>query len=324
MMARQVAIAVDLGGSFIKAGAVDANARILHELRIETGHQEGVEAVLWRIDTVVQSLLRELNLDRDGITGIGVGCPGLTDTRTGIVRFAPNLKGWTNVELGAHLARKFSVGVAVENDANAAAWGEYWAGAAKGVSSIVLLTLGTGIGGGIILNGEIWHGFTDTAAEIGHMVIQADGEPCACGGRGCLEAYASVTALRRRARQATDAGEQSSLAPYLQEQELTGEQIYTEALAGDPLATRLMHDVGYYLGVACVNIMHVLNPEKILLAGGLSAASEMIMRPLMETVQRRALPVPLGKASIDFASLGDKAGLIGVAGCVFHRFATSA
>lgn len=323
-MSDRIAISIDLGGTFIKGGAVDDRGKIIHELQVETGASEGLEAVIWRVETVIDSVIKHLGAARDHVVGAGIGCPGLTSVETGTVHFAPNLPGWENVELGARLAEKFTMPIVVENDANAAAWGEYWVGSGKGTSSLVLFTLGTGIGGGIVLNGQLWHGFTDTAGEFGHMIVEADGEPCVCGNRGCLEAYSSVTGLRRRAAQAISDGEQSALATYLDNQDLSGEQVYTCALSGDPLAARLMRDAGYYLGVATVSVIHMLNPEKILFAGGLAAASDMIMNPIREAVQTRTLPVPRAKASVAFASLGNKAGLIGVAGCVFHKYATSA
>jgi len=322
-MPDRIAISADLGGSAIKAGAVDENGKILRELRVETRASEGVDAVLWRIETVVDSVRNNLRDSHHEIIGAGVGCPGLVNTQTGTVHFAPNLTGWQDVELGPRLAERLKMPVLVENDANAAAWGEFWIGSAKTASSLVLFTLGTGIGGGIVLDGEIWHGSTDTAAELGHMIVEANGEPCACGSRGCLEAYSSVTGIRRRATEAINAGESSALSTYLNNGELSGEEVYTCALSGDPLAARLMREAGYYLGVATVTVMHMLNPEKILFAGGLAAATDMIMNPIREVVQTRALNVPRDKASVDFAYLADKAGLIGAAGCVFHRYATS-
>jgi len=323
-MPDRIAISIDLGGTFIKGGAVDERGKIIHQLRVETGASEGLEAVIWRIETVVDSVIKHLGAATGDIVGVAIGCPGLTNVETGTVHFAPNLPGWENVELGARLAEKFAMPIVIENDANAAAWGEYWIGSGKGASSLVLVTLGTGIGGGIVLNGELWHGFTNTAGEFGHMIVEADGEPCVCGNRGCLEAYSSVTGLRRRATQAISDGEQSALAIYLNNHDLSGEQVYTCALSGDPLAARLMRDAGYYLGVATVSLIHMLNPEKVLFAGGLAAASDMIMNPIREVVQTRSLPLPRAKALVALASLGDKAGLIGAAGCVFHKYATSA
>jgi len=323
-MPERIAVSVDLGGTFIKAGAIDERGKILHEIRAETRASEGVDAVLWKIATVAESVMKHLVIAPEDVVGLGIGCPGLTNTDTGTVHFAPNMPGWNEIELGPRLSDKLRMPIVVENDANAAAWGEYWMGSGKGASSVVLFTLGTGIGGGIVLNGEIWHGFTDTAAELGHMIVEADGEPCGCGNRGCLEAYSSVTGIRRRAAKAIDEGKQSVLETYLRNGELSGEQVYTCALSGDLLAARLMREAGYYLGVAAVSIIHILNPQRVLFAGGLAAASDMIMSPILEVTRTRTLPVPRAKASVALASLGEKAGLIGAAGCVFHKYATSA
>jgi len=317
-------IGVDLGGTNIKAGLVTEKAKVIVKTSLATEAPNGPDHVLNRIVMAVNEVIRRSGLDGDRIAAIGVGSPGTLDTKTGVVLYPPNLPGWRNVPLIEYVEKKTGIRAVLENDANAAAYGEYWAGAAKGADPVVMFTLGTGIGGGIIIDGRLVHGNTDAGGELGHIVIEVEGRKCACGNRGCLERYASANAMAMRFAEAVAAGEQSSLAAKVDNgDEVTSKMIYEAALAGDDLANRIMWETGMFLGVGVVNMLHTINPARVVLAGGLAAAGDLLMRPVLETVEKRALPDTQRDCVICFATLGEDAGLIGAAGCALAAFGTS-
>jgi len=306
-----IVIGVDLGGTNIKAGAVSYDGRVLFRCRTTTEGHMGPAAVVDRIAQAIRDCLAGVEGGRERTAGVCVGSPGPLDLKNGVVLTAPNLPGWVNVPLRAMVEERVGLPCVVENDANAAALGEQWVGAGSGADSLVLLTLGTGIGGGIVLNGKIWHGFTGVAAEIGHMSINPDGPACNCGGRGCIEAYASATAMVRRMREAIAAGRHSSLAS--KGEKLTARDIYEACVAGDQAALENMHTTGFYLGVAIANILNVLNPEVVVLSGGVTAAGDLLLRPIQQTVREHALEAAREGVRICFSALGDDAGVIGAA-----------
>ena len=313
-------IGVDLGGTNIKAGVVDASGGVLVKDAIETQAEGGPSVVIKRICQIIDAVREKGSLSWKKIGGVGVGAPGTLDHKKGIIFHPPNLPGWRNVPLRDEVAKNIPGGAIVENDANAAAWGEYWAGAGREVHSMVMLTLGTGIGGGIILEGKLVRGAHDSAAELGHTIIVRGGVPCGCGSRGCLEVYASATAVVRRFKEAVDAGRATTLSQDVREgKEITSKIIYEAALAGDELAKEVMEETGRYLGTGIVSIMNTVNPARIVLSGGMIHAGEMIMRPLKETVQELAFPIPAEKTEIVFATLGEDAGFIGAAGLALER-----
>jgi len=313
-------IGVDLGGTNIKAGAVDPSGGVLVKDSTETQADCGPPVVIQRICQIIDAVRQKGALSWEKVGAIGVGAPGTLDHKEGIIFHPPNLPGWRNVPLRDEVAKNFPVGVIVENDANAAAWGEFWAGAGREVHSMVMLTLGTGIGGGIILEGRLVRGAHDCAAELGHTIIVRDGVHCGCGSRGCLEAYASATAVVRRFKEAVGAGRATSLAKDVKEEkEITSKMIYEAALAGDELAKEVMEETGRYLGTGIVSIMNTVNPERVVLSGGMIHAGDMIMRPLRETVKRLAFAIPGEKTEIVFATLGEDAGFIGAAGLAMER-----
>lgn len=322
-------IGVDLGGTNIKAGVVDASLAgqaggVLAKDSTETQADSGPRVVIQRVCQIVDAVRQKGSLSWEEIGGIGVGSPGTLDHKKGIIFYPPNLPGWHNVPLRDEVARSLPVGVIVENDANAAAWGEYWAGAGREVHSMVMLTLGTGIGGGIILEGKLVRGAHDSAAELGHTIIVRDGVECGCGSRGCLEAYASATAVVRRFKEAVSAGRATSLCEDVKEEkEITSKMIYEAAVAGDELAREVMEETGRYLGTGIVSIMNTVNPERVVLSGGMIHAGDMIMRPLKETVKELAFPIPAEKTEIVFAALGEDAGFIGAAGLAMERLKTT-
>ena len=324
MADERYAIGVDLGGTFIKAGVVDADANIIEKVSIDTEVEKGLDAVVANIARAAQQALDAAGLGWDDVVGLGLGTPGIVDFENGVLLFAPNLACLNETKL-AHLVKaelKRNVGVYLENDANAAALGEKWA-ADGDVHSLVLMTLGTGIGGGIILNDAIWHGARGIGAELGHQTIFPTGEYiCGCGNRGCLEAYASAPGTVRRFLAAAKRGRETSLAGRLNE--VTCKDIHEAAVAGDALAKDILTETGKILGIAVTNILNILDPQMIVFAGGMTAAGDLLLKPIIAEAERRMYGPKLEGVTVSFGKLGNDAGLIGAAGCAFNRFGTSA
>ncbi len=300
-------VGVDLGGTNIKAGLVDDTGRLMEKLSIPTEAHLGRDRIIENICAAARDVAG--GTEWKNIDAVGVGSPGPLDHRRGVVITAPNLPGWENVPLADEVSAGLGVRTFVENDANAACWGEYWVGAGKDCGSMVLLTLGTGIGSGIILDGRLWRGSIGAGAEIGHMVIDYDGEDCACGNRGCLEAYASAPATVRRFLRMK--GETSG--------EVTADVIYEKALAGDATARKALEETGRYLGIAVANIANVLNPEMVLFSGGLAGAADILIPAIREEVLLRAFDAVTADLTIATSAIPDDAGVIGAAGCALER-----
>lgn len=322
-MAPEYYVGVDLGGTNIKAGLVGKDAGILVKKSIPTEAERGPDHILKRICHLIADVVEEAALPAELIGGLGLGAPGTLEIATGVVRYPPNLPGWRNVPIIEYVSRETGFRSILENDANAAAYAEYWVGAAKGASSIVMLTLGTGIGGGIIIDGSLVHGNSDSAGELGHIIVEIDGRECPCGNRGCLERYASANAVVARFNEAVGSGARSELAEEAENGSVTAKMIFEAAVAGDDLANRIFWETGTYLGIGIVNLLHTLNPARVVLAGGLIGAGDLLMRPVRETVEKRALPDAQRDLVICFATLGEDAGLIGAAGCALAAFETS-
>lgn len=306
-------VGVDLGGTNIKAGLITAAGEIVQRHRLETRPERGPEAVAQTICEAARRCMETAGVEPGSVRGLGVGSPGTIDLANGVVLFSPNLPGWGDIPLRRMIEEDIGLPCALDNDANVAALGEQWVGAGQGASSFVLLTLGTGIGGGIVLDGRIWHGGNGVAGEIGHMSINPDGPPCGCGNRGCLEVYASATAMVRRMRQAVERGVESSLGSRLDA--LTAEDIHKAALAGDQAARQNIETTGRYLGLGVSNIMHILNPRVIAFSGGVTAAGDMLMTPLLDEVQKRTLEASRRDVRVCPAELPNDAGIIGAARC---------
>jgi glucokinase len=307
----KVIVGVDLGGTNIKAGLVSQDGKVLYRTKIATEGKQGPEKVADRIAKVALDCAGHATGGKKNVLGVGIGSPGPLDMKNGVVVVAPNLPGWVNIPLRSMIEKRTGLPCTLENDANAAGLAEQWVGAGKGSDSVVIFTLGTGIGGGIVLNGKVWHGFSDVAGEIGHMSIHPDSPDCNCGSKGCIEAYASATAMVRRMRETIAKGVKTSLAE--KKDSLTSKDIYEAALAGDEAACENMRMTGFYLGVAIVNILHVLNPEVVVMSGGVAAAGDLLMKPIKEVVETRAMEACRKGVKICWAVLGDDAGVIGAA-----------
>lgn len=323
-MARYV-VGIDLGGTNIKSGLLDRKGNLIARTSVPTEASKGKETIIKNMALSAEKVLSRAKVNWSEVIAVGVGSPGTIDFEKGVVLQSPNLPGFEDFPLRERLKNALHRPVVIENDANAAAFGEYWAGSGKGVHSMVILTLGTGIGGGIIVEGKVLHGAHGTAAELGHTIVCYNGARCACGGRGCLEAYASATATVRRFREAVQGGEKSTLEERVHRgEEITSKMIHDAALQGDVLSERILRETGTFLGIGIVSIMNCINPARFVLSGGMIAAGEMLMEPLKEEVRRRGFNRPVERTEIVFASLGEDAGLTGAAGCALNEFGTSA
>ncbi|HKS07125.1 MAG TPA: ROK family glucokinase, partial [Gemmatimonadaceae bacterium] len=310
-------VGIDLGGTKVAAGAVATDGSTQFPLRNElTRAEEGADAVSDRIARMVNEVIDDAcktsGATRKDFLGVGVGAPGPLDRKRGVVVVAPNLK-WTDYPLAPKIAERVSLPVILDNDANCATLGEWWLGAGRGTRNMVGLTIGTGIGGGLILDGQLYHGASDVAGEIGHTTIETQGRHCACGNYGCLEAYASGPAIAERAREALVHDGASSLHKRVDGDlaKLTAQTVYEAADAGDPLALEVVRDTARFLGAGVANLLNVFNPEIVVLAGGVTAAGDNLFGPLRTEVKRRAFRPAWNATQIVPGELGSNAGVVG-------------
>jgi glucokinase len=308
-------LGIDLGGTAIKSGVVDDEGRPLSSISLPTEAVRGPDVGLRNMAEAARQAVAESGLKWPEIAGVGLGSPGDMDLPAGLLLNPPNLPGWDNLPIRDRLAELLGTPIAFQNDANAAAFGEFWVGAGRDVDSMALYTLGTGIGCGIIDHGRIISGQHSHGSECGHMIIQAiGGREHPPGYFGRLEAYASATALVLRANEALEAGESSSLSAALASGELTAELIDDHSKAGDPLAVRLMKETAYFLAVGAVSLMHTIDPDIIHYGGGMAASGPAFLEDIRAGIKRMAFPVPAAKTRVEYALLGTDAGFIGAAG----------
>ncbi|MDR7537326.1 MAG: ROK family protein [Armatimonadota bacterium] len=302
-------LGVDLGGTKILAAVVDETGRVGATARAATP-QAGPPAVVEAIAATADRALAAAGVSRAAVRAAGVGAPGPADPATGVVFAPPNLQGWRDVPLAALVRERLGMPVAVENDANAAALGEHWVGAGRGVDDLLYITVGTGVGGGLILRGQLYTGVSGTAGEIGHMVLVPGGPRCACGRLGCLEAVASGSAIVREARAALAAGRPSMLAGA---SALDAREVARAAAEGDPLAREVFARAAGYLGLAAANLVNLLNPAMLIIGGGVARAGELLLGPVRRIVQAEAFERPAAAVQIVPAALGLHAGAVGAA-----------
>jgi glucokinase len=298
------AIGIDLGGTYLRVALVSAEGEIVRKIR-KTSAERVFETLIESIGELMQG----------NVAGIGLGVAGLIDRNRGRVYTSPNLRAIEGLDLVYELKTRFGLPVFIENDANVAALGEKISGAGRGFNNFVLLTLGTGIGGGIIHNGEL----LDVSAEIGHMSINADGEKCQCGNIGCLENYASARAMISRAISMLEKGQESLLKECCKGNiyKLTPEDIYRAALEGDTLSREILREAGKALGVGLATLINILSPEAIILTGGLIGAWNIYVQEAIKEASRRAFKDLIESVKIIPSSLGDEAGIVGAACLVF-------
>lgn len=307
-MEKKYTIGIDIGGTNMRAGLISRDGAIIEKVKMLTS-----EEILNSLIKVVDSLIS------DQVAGIGIGIAGLVHKNNNKVLISPNLQIAEKVNFVDELRTKFKVPVIIENDANAAAFGEMWVGAGKDFRDFFLFTLGTGIGGGAVYERSLMK----ISAEVGHMTIVTDGEKCDCGNYGCLEMYASATAILSKAISALEEGRESILREYCNGNfyKLTAENIYKAALDGDSLSREILKNAGKYLGIGIANIINLMSPGAIILTGGLVGAWEIYIREAIREASRRAFKPLFEVVEIIPASLMDDAGIIGAAGLAFQVIA---
>lgn len=291
-------IGVDLGGTKILTGLVHETGVIEQTVELKTGAVEGPEAVIKRIIQSVEQVKKMVKSSQ--ISGIGIGAPGPLNPRTGMVLSPPNLPGWDRIPLRQRIQEHFDLPSFLENDANAAALAEYRYGAGKGSKNMVYVTVSTGIGGGLILDGKLYQGSDGFAGELGHIVVDSHGPECSCGNRGCLEALASGTAIAQRAKEVFG-------NPY------NTKEVAKMAMAGNAAAASILDEAFQYLGVGLTNIVNIFNPEKIVIGGGVAQIGEVMFKKITEIVGSKSLPAMRHVVQIVPAMLGKNAGMIGSA-----------
>lgn len=314
------AIGVDLGGTNLRVAAVSLDGRLLEKLNLGTEVGRGRDAVLNEMCLSIGQLSRKLGGEHS-LLGIGIGVPGIIDMDRGMLRESPNLPGWHDYPVQDEIQRRLGTKVVLENDANAAALGEAWLGAARGFDSACMITLGTGVGGGIVLDGKVWHGMTGMAGELGHVTVDPEGPPCNCGNRGCLEQYASATAVVRMAREA--AGGSPALAALVSGPALSAHAVYTLAETGDRATRAIFDKAGWALGIALAGMVNVLNLPMYVIGGGVASSWDLFAPAMLEELQARSFvytatkpgePGLAGKVTlVTRAQLGSDAGLYGAA-----------
>lgn len=307
-------LGIDLGGTNVKVGCFDSKLKMLCKISAATNAEKGPDVVIDTICDTAKKLLANNKLLLDDVGAVGIGTPGPADLTEGIVISAMNLPGFRNIPLKKIVSERLGKPVVFENDANAACWGEHVAGAGKGADDMVFLTLGTGIGGGIICSGELVHGFGDNAAELGHLIIQRGGRSCACGQQGCVETYASALSTVKRATEVINAGAKSSLKKVLDENgEISCKDVFEHCAAGDKVAERIVESAAEALGILCVNLFHVTGPQRIVFAGGMTAAGDMLLKRIQHYFSEYIWPLKEEPLEICFATLGEDTGIIGTA-----------
>jgi glucokinase len=311
-------IGLDLGGTNIKAGATDGEGNVLARASIPTEVERGPDDVIERMVSMTRGVMAESQRSIEDYVGVGVGSPGPLSHRYGVVYKPANLPNWDNVPVNEFIRTRIGLPVVLENDANAALLGEYWVGAGKGIKDLVMFTLGTGVGGGVISDGRLLRGSFENAGELGHMIVQPGGRKCGCGQLGCLETYTSASYTARRATEAVKAGEASVLKQRLDAGQTIGcEHVERAALDGDPLAARIWDEAAYYLAVACVNVQHFVNAECVIFAGGMAAAGDRLLEPIRNHFNALSWNLIDDKPELRVAALGNDAGFIGAAAAVW-------
>ncbi len=313
------AIGIDVGGTEIKGGLVTSDGHVVEKQSMPTEVAGGVDHVIGRMEILVEGLRRSATSASLEVEAVSLGMPGTLSRRRGVVIAPPNLPGWRDIPIVARLSSSTGLRVVLDNDANNAALGEYLCGAGRGVRDMVMLTLGTGIGGGIIVDGKLWHGSGENAGELGHMIVDAEGRVCKCGQTGCLEAYASASSTAARASELVASGEASSLKAIVDGGgTIDCRDVVEAAKAGDVVASRVWDATCRYLAVGCINIRHILEPERIVLAGGMSAAGEFLRRPVVEAMAVLTSGMLGEPPDVLIAELGNDAGFVGSALSVFQ------
>jgi len=309
---KKYSIGIDIGGTNITVGLVTKKGKIVRKDKFRTRPKEGKIKTVNRILKAVDGIMK--GLQSNSIQGIGIGVAGDIDQKRGIVRFSPNLF-WKNVPIVRLIKKKFNLRVVVDNDANAAAWGAYVLEAGRKAKNLLCVTLGTGVGGGLILNGKIYHGASGSAGEIGHMTLNPQGERCRCGNYGCLETYIGSSYVVKKAVMKIRKGEKSLIKKMVggNLKSVSSETVQAAALKGDRLARGIWKEAGEYLGIALSGVINLLNPEVIVFGGGMAKAGELIFKPMKAEIRKRTFRAPFEKVKFAWTKFGEDLGVIGAA-----------
>jgi glucokinase len=321
-------LGIDIGGTNLVVGSVAEDGSSMVAAASEPTHSEaGATDVVDRLVGLAERAIATTRREAPGaeILGVGVGAPGPLDTKRGIVLLTPNL-GWVNMPLRQLIHDRLGLPAALDNDANCAVLGEWWVGAARGARHAIGITIGTGIGGGLIIDGQLYHGASDVAGEIGHTTIDTEGRRCKCGNYGCLEAYASGPNIALRAVEELEAGAESRLRALVggDLQKITAQTVYQAAADGDELALEVVNDTAKFLGVGIGNLLNVFNPEVVVVCGGVTLAGDHLFEPLRREVARRAFKPAVTACHIVPGELVGTAGVYGAAKVFLDQTAASA
>lgn len=312
---KQIVLAADLGGTNLRMAAIDRDGKILYRTRRETPRSETADAVVSAITSAARECLQNVN---EEVSAIAAAVPAIIDFEKGITLKLPNIPALNNFHLSAALENELNLPCVLENDANAAAVGENWFGASKDFKNSILATLGTGVGGGIIIDGKILRGTDGTAGEIGHICVEPLGALCGCGARGCVEQYASATAIVRLARELENQFPASEL---IKKAVCSSIEIYEAGLRGDALALEVFRLQGFYLGIILAGLINVLNPEIVVIGGGAADGWDLFAPEMSAQIRVRAYREPAERVKIVRAQLGDDAGILGASRLAFDKLA---
>ena len=305
-------IGIDVGGTNVKIALVDENGKIIYSNSVPTYAKMGYEYTVNNIKQSIRDLMKETNTTEKDIEGIGFDFPGQVDYQTGIVKLAPNIPGWVNVPIAKMIEEEFKIPTKIDNDVRCAALGEMKFGAGRGCKNFICITVGTGIGSGIVINGQLVRGAANAAGEIGHIKLQMDDGPlCGCGDRGCLEAYASGPAIVAMAQDYLKGGKSAKFAEMASDGEITPYIVAKAAEAGDPVAKRIFEIMGHRIGMGLTSVINLLNPEKVIVGGGVAECGDLLLEPIRKTIKERAMAVAGASVEIVPAELGNSAGVIG-------------
>ena len=321
---KKAAIGVDIGGTSVKLGLVNPRGQVALRDSFLTGHTPGRAGLLNLLVSHIRRFGKEAARSGFKVLGVGIGAPGPIDVRKGLVHFFPNIPGWRNTPLKKILQSRTHLPVWVDNDAGVMALAEYFFGAGRGSRNVIALTLGTGIGGGLVIDGKLFSGPAFSAAEVGHIIINEKGRLCACGNRGCVEAYVGGRSFIREVKARLKKGAKSVLSSWLRTRNtaLTPLLVAQAARRGDPFSKKIWRETGEHLGTALAGLCNVLNPEKIILGGGMAGNGRLIFGPVIATIRKKAFPIAARSVKVVPAKLGVDAGLVGAAALVFSNKGT--
>jgi len=308
-------VGIDLGGTFIKAGLVDENGKIILKSSIPTGKERPYQEIVRDMAMLVKQIIKDAQIDKKDVKSIGIGSPGTPDNKAGILVYANNLTNFENVPLRTEIQKYVDIPVILDNDANCAALAESVAGAARDAKNSVTITLGTGVGSGVVIDGKVYSGFNYSAAEMGHMVIRMDGEQCTCGRKGCWEAYASATGLIEQTKRAAMENKESLINTLVDGDlsKIDAKTAFDAAKQGDETGRKVVEQYIKYLAEGLINLINIFAPDVVVIGGGVSKEGEYLLKPLRELVYKDVYFKGEPQTQIRVAQMGNDAGIIGAA-----------